>query len=72
MCAVVPSYVVHVDEVKVRLMHQGGRLQGVIRTLMYHMPPSDAAKFTIDDRRKLLKSSLIAATPRPQQARDID
>jgi hypothetical protein len=36
------------------------------------MPPSDAAKFTINDRRKLLKSSLIAITPRPQQARNID
>jgi hypothetical protein len=36
------------------------------------MPPSDAAKFTIDDRRKLLESGLIAVTPRPQQARDID
>jgi len=44
----------------------------VALALVQHIAPGDEAELGIDRRRKALESSLIAATPGPQETRDFD
>jgi len=49
-------------------MNQCGGLQRVIRALVHHVAPGDAAELGIDHRRKAIESSRITRAPGPEQA----
>jgi hypothetical protein len=50
MRSILPSRLALVDEAEVGLVHERGRLQGVVRPLVAELPGSDAAKLRVDER----------------------
>ena len=60
-----------VDESKVGLVDQGGRLQDVSRLLAPKPGRRPASQFLVDDRHQLVPRGQIASAPRVQKSRHI-
>ena len=70
MCAVVPVDVTGVDEPKVRLIDERGRLHAVPRALVTHVPPCNLMQLTVDEWNQPGEGGLVAPSPVDQQGGD--
>src|SRR5262249_60168046 len=55
---------------QVRLMHQGGALQGVIRAFRAQLPVGEPPKLSVHERHQLAERTVITAGPVVQQLGD--
>ena len=61
VAAVFPIHVMLIDQAQISLMHQRGRLQGVITTLLAQVVSGKAAEFVIHQRDQFGEDVLVAA-----------
>ena len=63
MRPILPVGALGVHQMKVGLMHQGGGLERISRTLIPHIPAGNTTKFVIDQGRQPLQRRLVPAAP---------
>ena len=70
--AVIPSFGIRpADESQIRLVHQGGGLQGLSGRLVGQMSGSEFSQFRIHDRQQLGSSACIPSVDGIQNVRDV-
>jgi hypothetical protein len=67
MRAVVPCHILGVDQSKVGLVHERGRLQAVATVFARGMSPRNLMKLVVNERNQLLQRVLLAAAPSAEQ-----
>ena len=69
---VAPAHLILRDHPEVGLVDQSGSLEGVVGTLVAEIAGREAPKPSVDERHQHVQSPLVTATPRYEQARDLD
>jgi hypothetical protein len=64
MSPTLPIHVLDVNQSKVRLVHEGGRLQAVANSLPGHEAPSDSTELRVHDLYQTFQSPIVAFPPR--------
>jgi hypothetical protein len=62
--------VLHIQQAQIRLVHQGGGLEGVADPFPTQTPPSHTLQLLMHQRRELRKRRLIALSPGKKKFRD--
>jgi hypothetical protein len=60
-----------VNEPQKYLVNERSRLERVARSLTPEMPRRHPAQLGVDERQQLIEGTLVAATPVPEQRRDL-
>ena len=71
MCSILPVTFPLIGKPHVRLVNQGGWLQGVVGPLVAKLSRRNASELGIDKRQQLVERAPIAATPIAEQRRHI-
>jgi hypothetical protein len=71
VCAILPRHILDVYEPQIGLVHEGGRLKTVTRTLVRHLPLRNLVELAMHKRDQLLKGAFIAFRPLQQQPGDL-
>ena len=69
--AVLPAYVLPIDQPQVGLVDERRRLEDVSRALARHVSRREAMQLLVNQRRQRLERGLVAAAPRGEQLRDV-
>jgi hypothetical protein len=67
MAAIFPVGTFLTNQLQIRLMHQRGRLQGVIGPLVTHVAGGQAAQLSVDDGNQLVEDALVTLAELLQQ-----
>ena len=66
MGTVVPARAPLIDQVQEDFVNQRCGLQSMVRTFVAQLAAGDPAEFRVNERRKPIEGSLVAAAPLPQ------
>ncbi len=70
LSALVPFNFRYIDQPKINLVHESGRLKGVGPALIPHVTTSHGTEFGVDVLRQSRQGSFVAAAPGAKQTRD--
>jgi len=71
MSAVLPRHILRVNQAKIRLIDERGRLKAVTGSLVHHVAPRDLMQLTMDKRNQSPERILVAMTPLQEQLGDV-
>jgi hypothetical protein len=69
---VLPPHAMLVDELQVRLVHEGRRGQRVVSALAVEVPSGDAPQLGVHRLQQAVARLLLPVTPGQEQRRDVD